>query len=232
MRFDIITIFPEICEAYIRASMIKRAEERGLIACNVHNLRDYAEGKHKKVDERPYGGGPGMLMSAEPIVKAVERIAQKKNNKKNLVVIFTPSGKQFTNDRARVIAKRYTQVIGIAGRYEGIDARVKKILKAQGHTVEEYSIGPYVLTGGELPALVVLDAVTRQIPGALGKGESLEEKRLGIGVPAYTRPEVIVYKKKKYAIPRVLQSGHHKKITAWRASHQVKHIKKGIKQEV
>lgn len=151
-----------------------------------------------------------MVLRAEPLLKAVEKVT-KKLTKKPKIIIFTPSGKQFDNGMAAKLAKE-KDIILIAGRYEGLDARVGKILKAQ-----EISIGPYVLTGGELPALVVMDAVARQIPGVLGKLESLEESRTA-SPEVYTRPEVLIYKKKKYRVPKVLFSGDHKKIEEWKQS--------------
>ncbi len=210
----------------MNASIIKRAREKKLIAVAVHNLRDYTEDKHKKVDGKPYGGGPGMVMKAEPIVRAVRAITKKsirpaKRVSKSVVIIVTPGGAQFTNTRAAQYAKKYNHITLIAGRYEGIDARVKQILRASGHAIHEVSIGPYVLTGGEVPAMAIVDAITRQIPGVLGKEESLEEKRLGVGIPVYTRPEIIKQKGKTYKIPKVLRSGNHKKVEEWRRKHIV-----------
>lgn len=221
MKFDIITIFPDIFGSYLNESILKRAQKNKLIQIKIHNLRDFAEDKHKKVDDKPFGGGPGMVLKIEPIVKAIGSILRIKNSelrikKKTKIIIFTPSGKQFDNKMAARLAKKCDNLILICGRYEGIDERVKKVIGNWKLEIENLSIGPYVLTGGELASMVLIDAVSRQIPGVLGKKESLEEKRFGIGVPAYTRPEVFVYKGKKYVAPKVLLSGNHKKIEDWR----------------
>lgn len=218
MKFDIITIFPEIFESYLNESILKRAQKNNLVDFKIHNLRDFTKDKHKKVDDRPFGGGPGMVMQAEPIIKAVESVKLK--NKKTKVVIFSATGKQFNNKTAIDLAKKYDQLILICGRYEGIDARMKKIIKDQGLKIEEISIGPYVLTGGELPAMVLIDSVSRQILGVLGKQESLEEKRYGAGLPVYTRPEIFAHKGRKYKTPKVLLSGNHKKIEEWNKAHR------------
>lgn len=195
--------------------MLKRAGVAKLLRIDAINPRDYTTDKHHKTDDRPYGGGPGMVMKAEPIIRAVESVLKAPRSSKKLheakILIMSPRGKEFTNSMAKNFAKKYDHLVLIAGHYEGIDARVKKILKA-----EEISTGPYVLTGGELPALTIIDAVARQIPGVLGTGESLEETRTASG-ETYTRPEVFVHKKKKYAVPKVLLSGNHADIESWRA---------------
>lgn len=224
MKFDIITIFPEIFGSYLNESILKRAQKNKLVDFKIHNLRDFTKDKHKKVDDRPFGGGPGMVMQIQPIVKAVEFAKSKINppagGQKSKIIIFTPGGKQFDNKTAIDLVKKYDQLILICGRYEGIDARVKKAIKDQGLKIEEISIGPYVLTGGELAAMVLIDSVSRQISGVLGKQESLEEKRYGTGLPVYTRPEIFMYKGKKYKTPKVLLSGNHKKIEEWNKSHK------------
>lgn len=219
MRFDIITIFPHIFNSYLNESILKRAQKKGLIKIKIHNLRDFSKDKYLKVDDRPYGGGPGMVIKIEPIVKAVEFVKSKiKNKKSNIkVILFSPADKQFNNKMAAQLAKNYNHLILICGRYEGIDARVKKVIENLKLKIENLSIGPYVLTGGELAAIILIDVVSRQIPGVLGKEESIEEKRSGIGVPVYTRPEVFIFKGKKYSVPKVLLSGNHKKIEKWRA---------------
>lgn len=206
MKFDIITIFPEIFDSYFSESIIKRAKEKGLIKINVHNLRDYADNKFKKVDDGPYGGGPGMVMMAEPILKAVKKLKTKKLKTK--VILFSTRGKKFDEKKAKEFSK-LDQLIMICGRYEGVDERV-----AQHIADEEISIGDYILTGGEIPAMAVVDAVSRFIDGVLGKHESLEEVKGSY--PVYTRPEEIVINKKKRAVPKVLISGNHKKIEEWR----------------
>lgn len=210
MRFDVITLFPDIIRAYLGESILKRAAGAGLILCGVHTPRDYTANPRKSVDDRAYGGGPGMVLAAEPILKTLAGIRVGKN-KKEKIILFSAGGKRFDAKLAVAWAKKYERIIMIAGRYEGVDERIKKIYK-----MEEISVGPYVLTGGELPALTVIDAVARYIPGVLGKSGSLEEKRLGVGVPAYTRPELLEWKKKKYRVPEVLLSGNHKKIVMWR----------------
>ena len=213
MRFDIITIFPQMFACYLDESILKRAREKGLLEFGVHNLRDYTTDKHKTVDDTPYGGGPGMVLKIEPIVKAVASVcASKTENKKfkTRTIILSAVGKQFDVAMAKKLS-RCDQLILICGRYEGVDARVKKILRA-----EEVSVGPYVLTGGELPATIILDAVSRYIPGVLGNDDSLEDERYGVGVPTYTRPDVFEWQGKRYRVPKVLLSGDHKKIENWR----------------
>jgi tRNA (guanine37-N1)-methyltransferase len=214
MTFHIITIFPEAIEPYFRKSILGKAVKRDFVKVKFYNLLHYSRDKHRKVDERAYGGGPGMVIGIEPVVRALTTILKGKDRKKAKIILFAPAGKQFDSKRAKSLSK-YKHIILIAGRYEGIDARIKKIFR-----VDEISIGPYVLTGGELPAMAVVDAVSRYIKGVLGKEKSLEERRLGIGVPAYTRPEVFEYKGKKYKVPRVLLSGNHAEIEKWRKSHR------------
>ncbi len=216
MHFHIVTLFQEACETYANASILGRAQENKKIKVSYYNPRDFvkgAQGKFLKIDDSPYGGGPGMVMMAEPILKVVEKALKSKKNeklKKTKILLMSPRGKVFDQAYATKLAKTYSDVVLISGRYEGIDARVKKILKA-----EEVSTGPYVLTGGELPALTIVDAVSRHIPGVLGKSESLEESRISSG-EMYTRPETLVWKDKKYKVPKVLQSGNHKLIEEWR----------------
>lgn len=211
MKFNIISVVPEALSSYLGSSIIGRAVGTGKIKVKILNPRDFTKDKHRKADERPYGGGPGMVLKAEPILKAVAKLRPKsKTPKKVKTIIFSPGGRIFTNELAAKWAKNYDELVMISGRYEGIDARVKKVLKA-----EEISVGPYVLTGGELPALIVLDTVARKLPGVLGSDESVEERRVASG-EVYTRPEVLEYKKKKYRVPKVLLSGHHKNIDGWR----------------
>lgn len=216
MQFHVVTLFPEVMKAYTDASILGRAQktEKGKgakhrgkkIAVKYYNPRDFATDKHKKTDERPYGGGPGMVMKAEPILRAVQKAV---GTKKAKIFIMSPRGKVFTQGMAKKLAT-VSDVVLISGRYEGIDARVKKILKA-----EEISVGEYVLTGGELPALTIIDAIARNIPGVLGTFESLEDERTASG-EIYTRPDVFVWKKKKHAVPEVLKSGHHAELEKWR----------------
>lgn len=207
-RFDILTIFPEAVLPYAAASILGRAEKNGLITIAAHNLRDWSpDEKHRRVDDTPYGGGAGMVMKVEPFDRAVKAIKKKG---KTRVVFTAASGKKFTQADARRLAK-YDQVIFLCGRYEGIDARVEEQIAD-----ESLSIGDYVLTGGELPALVMIDAIARMIPGVLGAKESLaEESHTVEGMleyPQYTKPEQY----KKWKVPEVLLSGDHKKIEAWR----------------
>ncbi|MFH1956480.1 MAG: tRNA (guanosine(37)-N1)-methyltransferase TrmD [Patescibacteria group bacterium] len=212
MVFHIITIFPESIKSYFDSSILKRAQKNKKIKIKFYNPRDYTRGKHKTVDEKQFGGGPGMVMKVEPIIRAIQNTKYKTQNTK--IIITSAAGRHFEQKMAREWAKKYKNIILISGHYEGIDERVKKILKAQ-----EISIGSYVLTGGELPSAVITDAVSRQIPGVLGKKESLEENR-GLGIPVYTRPEIFLYKDKKYKVPKVLLSGHHRKIEEWRKKNQ------------
>jgi len=217
MNFHVITLFPEVCQAYTDASVLGRAQKtdkgkgakvRGKkIVVNYYNPRDFTKDKHNKVDARPYGGGPGMVMQAEPILKAWEKaVGRKKDQKKVKTLIMSPRGKKFDTAMVKKLAKQYDHLVLISGRYEGMDSRVKKILKA-----EEVSVGDYVLTGGELPALSIIDSVSRQVPGVLGTFESLEEERISSG-EMYTRPEVLEYKKKKHKVPPVFVGGNHAEI--------------------
>lgn len=213
IRFHIVTLFPDMVRAYMDASILGRAQEAEHIAISYINPRDFSQDRHQKVDDRPYGGGPGMVMGVDPLVRALESISKGIAKRKEVsikVILFAPGGKQFTNIYAKNLVKKYTDVVMICGRYEGVDARVKKIFKA-----EEISVGPFVLTGGEVPAMIVVDACARQIPGVLGTHESLEEERTA-SPEMYTRPEVYEYKGKKYRVPKVLTTGDHKKIETWR----------------
>lgn len=221
MKFHVITLFPEVCEAYTSASVLGRAQKtdkgkgakvRGKkIEVKYYNPRDFTKNKHKKVDDRPYGGGPGMVMYAEPILRAWDKaVGKKKDQKKIKTLIMSPRGKKFDTAYAKELAKKYEHIVLISGRYEGIDSRVKKVLKAQ-----EVSVGDYVLTGGELPALSIIDSVSRQIPGVLGTFESLEEERVSSG-EMYTRPDELIYKGKIHKVPQILLEGDHKKIEDWK----------------
>ena len=210
LTFHIISIFPDSF-SYLNESMLHRAQETKKIKIKVYNPRDFSRDKHKKVDARPYGGGPGMVMSVDPILRAWKKASyQGPSLKKVKTIILSPRGKQFDNKIAQKFSKNYTDIILIAGHYEGIDARVKKITKA-----EEMSVGPYVLTGGELPAMIMIDSISRQIKGVLKEETSIEEKRIA-GKDVYTRPETYVHKGKKYNVPKVLLSGHHKNIDEFR----------------
>ena len=213
MRFDIVTIFPKILDSYFQESLLKKAQDKGLITIVAHNLRDFINDKHRKVDDTPYGGGPGMVMKAEPIAKAVASIKRQVKSKKKRTILFSLRGKKFDQRAAHRLAK-YDQLIFICGRYEGVDERV-----ATDVADEELAIGDFVLSGGELPAAVVIEAVARLIPGMLGKRQSLEE--LKGSYPVYTKPEVVKLKvkgqkSKVLKVPKVLLSGNHKKIDLWR----------------
>lgn len=213
MTFHLITLFPESFDSYVSSSIIGRAVRNGKIKIKFYNPRDYTKDKWRRVDQRPYGGGPGMVLEPLSIIKAVDKALHKSKNlnRKSLVIWLSPSGKNFDNGQAERISKKYDDVVIICGRYEGVDERVKKIFRAK-----SFSIGSYVLTGGELPAMVILDAVARRIPGVLGKIESVEENRTA-SPEVYTRPEILKYKGKNYKVPKVLLSGHHKKIEDWRS---------------
>jgi tRNA (guanine37-N1)-methyltransferase len=224
MNFHVITIFPEMFDSYLNESILGRAIKNKKISVKFYNPRDFIKApknNYKPVDDKPYGGGPGMVMRAEPILKAVESVYKKLKAKKLVkqkTILFSPSGKKFDTEYAKKSAKKYTDIILISGRYEGIDARVQKILRA-----EEISIGDYVLTGGEIPAMALIDSISRQIPGVLGKYDSLEEERVSSS-EVYTRPEVLKYtppggrgkRPKIYKVPKILLSGNHKLIDEWK----------------
>ncbi len=209
MHFHLVTLFPSAFGSYFGESIIKRAIEDKKIKVSFYNPRDFVENKWKRVDRPPYGGGPGLVIEAEPVVKAIAAALRKA--KKDVKIIFlSPGAKQFTNEYSAKAAKKYKHLIIVCGRYEGIDARVKKVFKG-----DELSVGPFVLTGGELPAMIIADVVSRQVPGVLGNLDSLEERRVA-SADTYTRPEVFEYKGKKYRVPKILLSGHKAKIEEWK----------------
>ena len=209
MNFHIVTLFPEAFASYFGNSIIKRAIDNKKIKVSFYNPRDYSKSKSKSVDDKPYGGGPGMVINAEPVLKA---IAKAKGQKKKVKIIhLSPGGKEFNTEYAKKVESSCNHIIIICGRYEGIDARVKKIFKG-----DELSIGDYVLTGGELPAMIMVDTISRFVPGVLGTKESNEEFRIS-NHDAYTRPEVLKYKGKEYKVQEVLLGGNHKLIDEWRA---------------
>jgi tRNA (guanine37-N1)-methyltransferase len=212
IRFDIITIFPRILDSYFNESLIKKAQEKGLFKIQTHNLRDFTADKHHKVDDSPYGGGPGMVLKFEPIAKAVQLLKRKvkSEKRKTRTILFSLRGKKFDQKEAHRLAK-YNQLIFICGRYEGVDERVAKYVAD-----EELSIGDFILSGGELPAAIVIEAISRLVPGVLGKSESLEEHKGTY--PVYTKPEVVKLNGKKLKVPKVLLSGNHKEIEKWRNS--------------
>lgn len=211
-RFDIISIFPQSLDSYFGTSILKRAQGAKLIKIQTHDLRKWTTDKHHKVDDRVYGGGAGMVMKVEPIYRALKAL---KPNKKTRVILLAANGKQFTQKDTQRLVK-YERLVFICGRYEGVDARVEKFID------EKISIGNYVVTGGELPAAIIIDAVSRLVPGVVGKEESVANESFSDGGnlehPHYTRPEVFVVGGKKYRVPKVLLGGNHKSITAWRRS--------------
>jgi tRNA (guanine37-N1)-methyltransferase len=226
--FHVITLFPESLESYLNVSIVKRAIAYGHIKIDYYNPRDFAKSAKKaskmtyaerRVDDHPYGGGPGMVIEALPVIRAIDNAVGKKmkGNGKNKVkiIFFSPSGKQFTNGLAGTF-KKYTDIVLICGRYEGIDARVKKVFP-----MTDISIGPYTLTGGELPAMILIDAVTRRISGVLGHDSSVEERRVA-GRNVYTRPETFEYKNKTHRVPKILLSGHHLLIDQWKMKKNLK----------
>ncbi len=211
MKFNLVTLFPDACEAYLGASIIGRARKEKKIKVSYQNPRDFVDNKWGKVDERPYGGGPGMVMQALPVIKAAQKAV--KGAKNPVIVWFSPSAKQFTNKDADALQK-YSDVVLVCGRYEGIDERAAKILKTLA-PVKKFSVGEAILTGGEVPALAIVDAVTRRIPGVLGKDASVEERRVASS-EVFTRPDVLTWKGKSYKVPAVLKTGNHAKIDSWR----------------
>jgi tRNA (guanine37-N1)-methyltransferase len=226
MRFNIITIFPGIFDSYFNESIIKRAQKDNLVEIKIHNLRDWTTDKHKTVDDSLYGGGAGMVMKVEPIWKAVQEI-KKQPEQKTRTILFSAKGKRYTQSDA-VRLSEYDNLILICGRYEGVDERV-----AENIADEEISIGDYVLTGGEIPAMVLVDSITRLIPGVLGNPESLKDESHNqesvVEYPQYTRPEVFFAEGESHAyrqagasggqnwkVPEVLLNGNHKEIEEWR----------------
>lgn len=211
MQIDLITIFPNIFSSYTAESILAIAQKKKKLVIKTHDLRSVATDRRRTIDDRPYGGGPGMLMMVEPWAKMLKKV---KRLKKSRVIMLDPAGKQFTQKMAADYAKKYDQLIFVCGRYEGFDERVTKLVD------ERVSVGPYVLSGGELPALIITEAVTRLLPGVLGDAESTVEETFSDGVtkeyPHYTRPEVVTIKGKKYRVPKVLLSGDHEKIREWR----------------
>jgi len=218
MRIDILTLFPEMFESPLNTSILKRAQEQGIVAVTVTNIRDFATDKYRKVDDKPYGGGPGMVMMPGPVFDCfahVEKLAPHRGR----VILLTPQGQRFGQAKARELAGQ-PRLILIAGRYEGFDERIRIGLAA-----EPISIGDYVLNGGELPALVIIEAVVRLLPGALGDEESAKEESFSDGglleYPQYTRPEVF----RGMKVPEVLLSGDHGRIAQWRRAQAVERTK-------
>ncbi len=222
MKFHILTLFPEMIEQGLNNSIIKRAAEAGHVSINAVNIRDYTLDKHNKVDDYPYGGGAGMLMQAQPVYdayKALVKEAEETGKPTPRVVFMTPQGRTFKQEIAKELAKE-EELIFLCGHYEGIDERVLEEI-----VTDEISIGDYVLTGGELPAMVVIDAVARLIPGVLNNDESANDESFTgnlLEYPQYTRPEIWHEK----AVPEVLLSGHHANIAKWRKEQAVERTRK------
>lgn len=212
MRIEIFTLFPAMFDGYLQESILKRAQAANLIAVGLHNIRDYTSDKHHVTDDTPYGGGGGMIMKPEPIFAAVETILQLQtsNFKPQIpIILLSPTGRLFTQDVARELAA-HERIALICGRYEGVDERVREHL-----ATDEISIGDYVLTGGELPAMIMIDAVARHLPGVLGAENAVEEDSHAAGLlegPHYTRPPEF----RGWPVPEILQSGDHAKIARWR----------------
>ncbi|MEC4677030.1 MAG: tRNA (guanosine(37)-N1)-methyltransferase TrmD [Nitrospirota bacterium] len=214
MKFSVLSIFPEMLAPYLEASILKRAIEKGILEVGIHNPRDYATGRHKVVDDSPYGGGSGMVMKPEPFFRILRTLWPEEDKRK--IIMLSPKGRIFNQDIAMELSKEKRDVVLLCGRYEAIDERVGEYL-----VDDEISIGDYVLTGGELAALVIIDAVTRLIPGVLGDSRSAEEESFSWGLldyPHYTRPEE--YRGMK--VPGVLLSGNHAEINRWRKKQALK----------
>ena len=209
MRFDILTLFPDLFQGYLSQSILKLAIERGLVAIHLWNIRDWASGKHKSVDDRPFGGGPGMVLMPEPVFAAVEDV-QKQATEPGHLVLLTPGGERLTQSVVQELAG-YKRLILLCGRYEGFDERIRLGLKPR-----EISIGDFICNGGEVPAMVVIDAVVRYVPGVLGDADSVKEESHSIPgqleYPQYTRPRVF----RDMAVPEILLSGNHEAIAQWR----------------
>lgn len=208
IHFHIVSLFPESIEPYLKASIIGRAQENKKIKVSFYDPKDFTRDKYGRVDRRPYGGGPGMVLEPDGVLRAVQKAVGKKKGVN--VIFFATDGDQFDEPMAQKLSKK-KDIVFICGHYEGIDARVAQILKAQ-----KVTVGPYVLTGGELPAATMIDCIARFVPGVLGKSESLERSRVS-SPEVYTRPETLVWKKKKYKVPDVLLSGHHAEIEKWKS---------------
>lgn len=212
MRFDILTIFPNIFDSYLNESILKRAQKNKLIEIHIHDIRKFSKDKHHKVDDLPFGGGAGMVMTPQPLYDCIKHV--KKLNK-GPIIYLTPQGQVLTQIKIEQFSKKYSKIILLCGHYEGIDQRIIDTLVDY-----EISVGKYVLTGGELPAMVMIDAISRLVPGVLGRQESHQEESFSKALkrkkeyPHYTRPAVF----KGIKVPEVLLSGHHKKITKWRQS--------------
>lgn len=207
LKFEVITIFPEIFKGFLEESLLARGQKKKLIKINLHNLRKWTADRHQTVDDRPFGGGPGMLLKIEPIYKSMRSLKSK--GKKSKVILFSPRGKKFNQEMAKKWAK-LDQLVFICGRYEGVDERVADYLAD-----EVVSVGDFVLNGGEVAAMAVTEAVARLVPGFIAKKESAEK----FDHAQYTRPEEFAIDSKKRKVPKVLLSGDHQKIKEWRKKH-------------
>ncbi len=227
MKFDVITIFPELIGDYKKIGIIARGHAKKLIEITGHNLRDWSTDAHHTVDDRPYGGGFGMVLKADVMQRAIKAVTTKNKKKKTKIILLTPAGKIFTQEEAKKLAKQ-DRLIFVSGRYEGFDERISTMVD------EEYSIGDYVLMGGELPALVMIETISRFIPGVVGKSESVAGDTFSkngknaniLEFPQYTRPEKLKIGKKVLGVPKVLLSGNHAEIEIWRADQALKKTKK------
>jgi len=219
ITFEIVTIFPKIFDSYFNESILKRAQKNKKIKIKIHNLRDFTHDKHHTVDDKPYGGGQGMIFKIEPLYECLKKLKLK--DKKSKIILLDPAGKQFDQKMAQQFSK-LKRVVMISGRYEGIDARLKEFVN------ETVSIGPYVLAGGELPAMIMVEAVARLVPGVLGHEHSAQDDTFSIDkdyveYPQYTRPEIFKVGKKILKVPQVLLSGNHAEIRKWKKKMQGKH---------
>lgn len=217
MRIDVLSIFPEMFEGPLQASLLGKALDEGLLDVEVTNIRDFANNKHHSVDDAPYGGGPGMVMTCEPIFGAVESLRGK--NTLERVILMSPKGRCLTQDVVRELAAA-EDIVLVCGRYEGVDERVE-----QGLCTDAISVGDYVLSGGELPALTIIEAISRMIPGVIGDWESVESDSFYddvLGVPQYTRPAEF----RGMKVPEVLKNGHHAEIERWRLKEALLHTRK------
>lgn len=209
MRFDVLTLFPEIFQGYLSQSILKLALDKGIVTLHLWNMRDWAKSKHKSVDDRPFGGGPGMVLMPEPVFDAVEAV-QPKAPEAGLLVMLTPSGERLTQSVVRDLAG-HSRLLLLCGKYEGFDERIRLGLKPR-----EISVGDYVTNGGEVPAMVVIDAVIRHVPGVLGDADSVKEESHSdpgrLEYPQYTRPRVF----RGMAVPEVLVGGNHQEVARWR----------------
>jgi tRNA (guanine37-N1)-methyltransferase len=219
MKYHIITIFPEIFSSYFSHSIIAKAQKNKLINIEIHNLRKWTTDKHKSVDDTPYGGGAGMILKVEPLYKALKELAPRKK-KSRKIILTSAKGKTFNQGIAKSYAKNLKEIIIICGRYEGVDERIKEFID------EELSIGNYVLTGGEIPAMAIVDASMRLLPDVLGNKDSLvnesHNKSGLLEYPQYTKPQYFKTRKKTLSVPKELLSGNHQKIKKWRQKHQHK----------